>query len=526
MNPPTLMEPRPSTEAATERTLRVLVVDDTPANRILLAALLGKMGHEVLQAEDGEQAIMLFHVHAPDVVLMDVMMPRMDGLEATRRIKALARERWVPVIMLSALGNHQDLLHGLAAGADDYLVKPVHHDILAAKLRSVARTLALQATVAEDYRRLQAISNAVTDGLITIDGAGVIQSANPAAERMFGFGEGELLGWNVSRLMPEPHRIRHDDYLAHYRATGEGSLVGQCRELAARHRDGHEFPVELSVNEMMLGERQLFVGLVRDVSARKRAERTLQDTNRRLQDYHDRAEGEHELARQVMERQLLRPSLDDPALRFMVRAATHFSGDLIAAARSDDGRLYVLLSDATGHGLAAAISVLPVTSLFYSMVRRNLPLKEILQEIDFQLQASMPTGRFVAATLLMLDEGARRGEIWNGGLPDALLLDADGSVRERFPSQHVPLGIADGPGDMAPRPFAWDGASQLVICSDGLIEAGDADGRMFGAERLETLLRATPAAQRFDAVQATLAEHMGEVQATDDLSLVIVDCRG
>ncbi len=126
----------------------------------------------------------------------------------------------------------------------------------------------------------------------------------------------------------------------------------------------------------------------------------------------------------------------------------------------------------------------------------------------------------------MLDEGARRGEIWNGGLPDALLLDADGSVRERFPSQHVPLGIADGPGDMAPRPFAWDGASQLVICSDGLIEAGDADGRMFGAERLETLLRATPAAQRFDAVQATLAEHMGEVQATDDLSLVIVDCRG
>lgn len=507
-----------------DRHMRVLVVDDTSANRAMLAGLLGRMGHEVLQAEDGEQGIMLFHVHAPDVVLMDVMMPRMDGLEATRRIKALAQDRWVPVIMLSALGNHQDLLHGFAAGADDYLVKPVHYDILAAKLRSIGRTLGLQAVVAEGYRRLQAISSTVLDGLITIDERGIIQSCNPAAERMFGYGDGDLLGWNVARLMPEPYRSRHDEHIANYLASGEAHILGRRRELVARHRDGREFPIDLAVNEVVLGDRRLFVGVVRDISERKRAELELQTSNQRLQAYHDRAEGESELARMVMERQMLRPSVSDPGLRCLVRAASDFSGDLVAAARSADGRLYVLLSDATGHGLPAAMSVLPVTSLFYSMVQRGLPLAEIVEEINTQLCAGMPTGRFVAATLLMIDPSAHHGEIWNGGMPEGLLLDGDGAVLERFESRHVPLGIVDTPQDMAPRGFAWHGDCQVMLCSDGLIEASSPGGDMFGRERLHAALRGATRAARFDAVTAALAAHLGSAQARDDVSLALVDC--
>ena len=85
--------------------LKVLVVDDTETNRMILTVFLRRLGHNVVLAEDGAQAVAAFEREAPDLVLMDVMMPVMDGYEATRRIKALAGEHWVPVLFVSALDN-------------------------------------------------------------------------------------------------------------------------------------------------------------------------------------------------------------------------------------------------------------------------------------------------------------------------------------------------------------------------------------------------------------------------------------
>ena len=120
--------------------------------------------------------------------------------------------------------------------------------------------------------RLQAILTAAVDGIITIDERGIIESANAATERMFGYDRDELVGSNVSMLMPQPHRDQHDQFIANYLTTGEAKIIGIGREVEARRKDGTTFPIDLAISEVNLKGSRLFTGVVRDISARRLAE--------------------------------------------------------------------------------------------------------------------------------------------------------------------------------------------------------------------------------------------------------------
>jgi diguanylate cyclase (GGDEF)-like protein/PAS domain S-box-containing protein len=120
--------------------------------------------------------------------------------------------------------------------------------------------------------RLHAVIHNVREGIISINSKGIIENANPAIEAVFGYKPEELLGLNISLLMPEPYRSEHDFYLANYLKTGKGSVIGRYREVMGLHKQGHEFPVELSVAEMELHDTKYFVGIIRDITERKAAE--------------------------------------------------------------------------------------------------------------------------------------------------------------------------------------------------------------------------------------------------------------
>ena len=132
--------------------------------------------------------------------------------------------------------------------------------------------------------RAQAILASAVDAVVVIDEGGIVETFNSGAERMFGYAEGEAIGHNVSTLMPEPYRREHDGYLEHYRRTGEKKIIGIGREVVGRRKDGTVFPVELVVSEAWLGERRVFVGIVRDITERKQAEEALREGNRRLEE--------------------------------------------------------------------------------------------------------------------------------------------------------------------------------------------------------------------------------------------------
>ncbi|MCU1723853.1 MULTISPECIES: fused response regulator/phosphatase [unclassified Pseudomonas] len=129
--------------------LTVLIAEDGATDRLLLATIVRKQGHRVLTAENGERAVALFVEQRPQLVLLDAVMPVMDGFEAARRIKALAGEELVPIIFLTSLTEDEALVRCLEAGGDDFLAKPYSPVVLAAKIKAMDRLRRLQATVLE-----------------------------------------------------------------------------------------------------------------------------------------------------------------------------------------------------------------------------------------------------------------------------------------------------------------------------------------------------------------------------------------
>jgi PAS domain S-box-containing protein len=505
--------------------MKVLAVDDNRTNLHILQVFLKKLGHDVILAENGEEAVRRFNAERPDLVLLDIMMPIMDGFEAARRMKASNSDRWTPIIFLSALNRDENLVEGLDAGADDYLTKPINFVVLEAKLRSMQRSLRLQQQSFDALRRLQAISDNVLDALVTIDEEGKIISVNPATERMFRWAPGELPGRNVNVLVPEPDHSRHDAYLARYREERIGHVLGSEREVQAMRRDGSVFPATLAVSEVLLDNQRLFIGLIRDISERRAAELKLRENAEQLRTYYEQTQSEQQLAMRLMEKQLHRRGLTDSRLHYKVIPAESFSGDIVAAATSPNGRFFSLLADATGHGLSAAISVLPVLALFYRMAKRDRSVREMVQELNQQLKEAMPVGRFVGATLICLDDSTRTGEIWVGGTPDALLVDQAGRVVRTFPSENLPLGILDAaPFAAEPVAFSWAPDSQLVLFSDGLVEATDRGGRQFGSTGLTDAMNGTSPRDRFERIEGALSAHLAESVASDDISLMVIDC--
>ena len=127
--------------------MRILIAEDDPVSRRILAATVEKLGHEVLRAEDGVEAWDLFQTQPVDVVITDWMMPRADGLDLCRRIRAEGRARYTYLVLLTALRGRERYLDGMDAGADDFLTKPFDRQELHARLTVASRVLGLQATV-------------------------------------------------------------------------------------------------------------------------------------------------------------------------------------------------------------------------------------------------------------------------------------------------------------------------------------------------------------------------------------------
>jgi diguanylate cyclase (GGDEF)-like protein/PAS domain S-box-containing protein len=249
--------------------MHILLAEDSRANALPVIAFLKERGHRVTHVMDGAAAVAAYQAELPDLVLMDVMMPVMDGIEATRRIKALGGRRWVPVLLLTGLSAQDEIVAGFDAGADDYLIKPIVFAVLDARMRSMQRIATIQDS-------LFSILDNVYEAVITIDEQGTVCNYNRAAERIFGHAAAAVIGNNVRMLMPEPHAAAHDGYLARYLSERTPHIIGSGRKVQGLRKDGSLFPMRLSVTEVKRGGRSQFIGLISDISAEEEARQRIE----------------------------------------------------------------------------------------------------------------------------------------------------------------------------------------------------------------------------------------------------------
>lgn len=378
--------------------MKILLVEDNPDDLLLARMELGRLGHTVLGAADGAEALHIYDREQPDVVVTDVYMPGMDGFALTRAVQQRAAPRWQPVLFLSGHRDDDLQIKALQTGADAYIVKPVAASVLDAKLHVIQRLLTMQ----------------------------------------------------------------------------------------------------------------------RDAEERAYA----------LERHHAREEEERRIAMHLIGRLVDAGKLADPAVRHWLAPAASLSGDLVVAARTPGGVLHLLLADGTGHGLVASINVLPVTPPFYRMTEKGFGIDAIARELNAKIKQFLPSDRFVAATLVSVDFREGIIQVWNGGNPEPCLLDPGGHAERVFSLGHVALGILDDKDfDDSLETHAVGTGTQLVLCSDGLIEAESPAGEAFGHEKLAMALVNAPAAGRFDGVVGAVRGHLGGRPAGDDISLVMIDCR-
>ena len=262
---------------------------------------------------------------------------------------------------------------------------------------------------------------------------------------------------------------------------------------------------------------------VRHALVRGALEQELERKNRELQALHESNMDDMAVANNIMNHIMRSNVLRDPQIRYFLRPAQQFSGDIIVANRDNNGDLRVMLADVTGHGLQAALFLQRTFWIFLAMSKKGLPTGDIVMEINQYMRELTVPGRFIAAAVAHITLGGSRIEIWNGGIPTAVHVSDSGGLH-KFRSQHLPLGVVGANAFDAATEILHAQPGALLFCSDGLTEAENISGEAFGEARLEAILRTSAPDGLFDNILSALEAHLEGGIAHDDLSMVLARC--
>ncbi|PCH59974.1 MAG: fused response regulator/phosphatase [Gammaproteobacteria bacterium] len=372
----------------------ILAVDDSRANRTLLEEYLSEEGHQVITADSGFEAVAKFTEFNPDLIIMDVVMPGMDGLVATQMIKSKCGDRFVPIIFLTSLEGNDIIAKCIKAGGDDFLPKNYNNGAILAKITAMDRIRTLHEKM----------------------------HAQKAALKI------------------------------------------------AQKKDLHEL----------------------------------------------------QIAEHVFSTILSNGDLDSPMINYRILPVSLFSGDLLLCAHTPSGGFHAILGDFTGHGLSAAIGAIPTSDIFYSMTEKGFSIGDIAAELNSRLYRMLPLGMFCAASFIEIDNARTSINIWNGGMPDVLIIDADGAIRQSVTSNNMALSVL--PPDQfvrsTERVKIYDG-DKVYMFSDGLTESKDAKGVKFGMDRLFGVLNSVSTNESLlNEILQAVDDYSKDGEQTDDVSLV------
>lgn len=276
---------------AESTSLRVLILEDVPTDAELMEHQLRRTGiaFTSLRVDTREAFVRALEEFRPDVVLADYRLPTFDGREAVRIVRGAHPE--VPVIIVTGTLGDEPAVELLKEGARDYVLKgnlgrlPFAVQRALSEERSIRARKAAEQALRDSEEKLRSIAELAHDAVIMLDDRGQVAFWNEGAEHLLGYTAAELAGRDF-HLLAAPERY-HTDYrqgFPGFVATGEGPVIGKTIELAVRRKDGTESPVELSVSAVRLAGRWHAIGIMRDITERKCAEKELEGYRAHLEE--------------------------------------------------------------------------------------------------------------------------------------------------------------------------------------------------------------------------------------------------
>jgi PAS domain S-box-containing protein len=266
-----------------EALVNILIVDDDPKNLTVLEAILDAPGYRLVRAESAEQALLALLFDEFAVLILDIRMPKMTGLELAKMIRARQKTANVPIIFLSAYyDDDQQIIEGYETGGVDYVAKPVNPAILRSKVGIFAQLYRRHRTLEESNRTLAAVVESSDDAILSKDLNGIIATFNQGAERLFGYKAKEVVGKPITILIPPDRQHEGPEILARIR---RGERVDQY-ETVRRRRDGTLVDVALTVSPVK-DDQGAIIGaskIARNITERKLSEARLRHSERQLQE--------------------------------------------------------------------------------------------------------------------------------------------------------------------------------------------------------------------------------------------------
>ncbi len=378
---------------ATART-RVLVADDHPLNVELLTVHLERIGYEVIPAHSGQEALEIIDTDRPDVVLLDIMMPRVSGLDVLRRLRTRLATVDLPVILVSGLGETEDIVEGLKLGANDYVTKPINLPILQARLATQTSLKRARDTLKQTAKLLAAELDRNAEDL-------------------------KVAGYVQRSILPQGPTHAH------------GLSTAWCYE-----------------------------------------------------------------------------------------PATEVGGDLFDVVPLPDGRTFLFLADAMGHGVQAALVVSTVKAALLAQLAKADDLPSLMTWLDMAI-GELFEDRFVTAAAAIVDPRSQRMRFVLAGHPPILVLD-EGKIQS-LRTSGLPLGTRAGFG-FEEGEIELGRHARILLFSDGLTEARDSGGVQFGIENLH---RAFLDADQHDptaiilAIRGRLDAFLGQESLQDDMTILV-----
>jgi len=548
----------------------LLLVDDRPANLKALEAALAPLGHTMISVSSGEQALTRLLREDVSVILLDVKMPGMDGLETARRIKERDRTRDIPIIFLSAISTQPgEVLEGFTQGAVDYVTKPVDADLLRAKvqvfvdlaqkndlLRRQSELLSRQLDehYAAETRRLRKLADAAVAINSSLSLYKMLQVINDSAREITGAHQAETIITSRQDLgAPERSRSysakyaawasegRHVDLSPVYSLVLDGSTVVRMTQTQIEESltsrgltgvaPGHPF-LEGWLAVPLVSREDQTLGLLQ-VADKIEGDFTNDDEVVLLQlgqmaavaiANAERYAQEHMIA-ETLQRAMLPAALPRvPGLSLAARyvaggGGTQVGGDWYDTVVLDDGRLLMAVGDVVGRGPRAAAVMGQLRTAMRAYALQQLPVTVLMRSLDLLLQDVSETALATAACLV-LDPRTGGAELVLAGHPPPLLVAPDGTARYLESDPHAPMGVRAAP-IYFPTVTSVAAGSTVLLFTDGLVESRTRSLED-GLRQLQETARRAVVGNDVEAVCDLCVDSMLTSQHDDDVALLAV----